>query len=123
MSIRDIGIGAVGSVFLTLAAMLGLHQGGDSGPAAHSPQPVTILDICQRPATTFKLVQTENGPQMQGKYDAADVRYDLTWQPSGTVVAIEALYGANFVASVEQITPAFTDCVNAKGWQIQERGQ
>lgn len=69
---------------------------------------VTAATICGYPETEVALVTSVAGDRhYQAKFEAAAVRYDLTWQRDGTVVAVEELRGQDFDARVEQIGPAF----------------
>lgn len=125
MGIRDIVIAGAASGLTALGLLIGISgsDGGSKSPHPASPTGISIEEICRKTETTIRLVQTENGPQFQAKYDTQDIRYDLTWQPSGTVVAVEQLSGGFFVPSVQQLTPEFQKCVDDKGYQIVPRGQ
>ena len=121
--VKDIVIGGIAGIFTGIVMFIGLG-GGDKAPepGAGSPSGVSIEELCEDQRTFFKLITTENGPQFQGVHDTPAVRYDLTWQPDGTVAAVEQLKGADFVASTQQITPAFLACVERKGYQVVPRG-
>jgi len=118
MGIRDIVVGLIASVVTAVALLVGISGGSDEQPRAGSPSGISIEDICDKPETLIRLVNTENGPQFQARYETSDIRYDLTWQPDGNVVAVEQLDGAVFVASVQQATPGFWACVERKGYEV-----
>ena len=94
------------------------------GIAGTGPDQVTALDICERPETEVFLVTGIGGGQRyEAKYETPEVRYDMTWQPDGAVVAVEELRGAAFEVRPEQIGPDFQACIDGKNVIPIEEGE
>ncbi len=87
----------------------------EQDPTARSPQ-FGAVQICEKPETKVFLVQQHGIKHWQAQYENDSVRYDLTWQIDGNVIAVEELRtgDSQVVPSVETMSDEFQACVARK---------
>lgn len=114
-----------------LAVVFGVQgiSHSSTGPAA-SPEPAPIAAaVCAKPDTVVRQVHelANHDPSLPGwryeaRYQDKDTRYDLTWRPGGTVVAVEELRGTKVTARVEFLPDELAACVAGKTVEVIHEG-
>ena len=117
ISLVILGLMAINGVFNATEAVPRIRVGPPAAPASQE----MAIAICERHATQFTFVSTPTDSYYEAKYDVLnEPRFDLTWRPNGTVVAVERTDGRTFDAWAEQIDDQFLRCISTREFTVKQ---
>lgn len=105
------GIGASGVTLFSADSGPVINGDNNTVHAQSGPGPFagSAADLCNAPGTQITL---RDGEEYSAIAQVDGTRFDLTWRPGGTVVAVEELQGRELRPWAAQADSAFWGCVN-----------
>ena len=120
LDFKTISVGFLASIVTALAVSLTGASEKINPPASPTERDVAV-GICQDARTTVTEYRSPTQHYFTALFDTPGLRYDLTWQASGTSIAVEKLEnGATFTPWAEQLGPDFAQCVAGKPVTLKE---